>query len=201
MKLGFLTAPFPETDRSSTWPTGPPRWISKCSRSPAGHKRPAPTRKYAGTAHIDVVNLTEAEPARSRRRSQPRAWTSPAWAYYPNPLHPDPETRRAAIEHLKAVIVATSQMGLALTNTFCGGDAARTVDANWQEALKVWPDIVSFAQDHGVKITFENCPMIFSDDEWPAGTTSPTRPTCGVASWRPGAAAWGSTTTPATWSG
>jgi sugar phosphate isomerase/epimerase len=89
--------------------------------------------------------------------------------YYPNPLHPDPDKRAAAIDHLKKVIVATGRMGLPVTNTFCGGDASRNVDANWEEALRVWPDIVRFAQDHGVKITFENCPMIFSYDEWPGG--------------------------------
>ena len=60
-------------------------------------------------------------------------------------------------------------MGVGLVNTFMGGDAAKTVDANWDEALKVWPDIVQFAQDHGVRLTIENCPMIFSDDEWPGG--------------------------------
>jgi hypothetical protein len=33
----------------------------------------------------------------------------------------------------------------------------------------VWPAIVKFANDHGVKIAIENCPMIFSNDEWPGG--------------------------------
>ncbi|HUR16729.1 MAG TPA: sugar phosphate isomerase/epimerase, partial [Candidatus Limnocylindrales bacterium] len=42
-------------------------------------------------------------------------------------------------------------------------------DQNWDEALRVWPDIVRHAQDNGVKITIENCPMIFSHDEWPGG--------------------------------
>ena len=33
----------------------------------------------------------------------------------------------------------------------------------------MWPDIVRHAADHGVKIGIENCPMIFSADEWPGG--------------------------------
>ena len=37
------------------------------------------------------------------------------------------------------------------------------------EALEIWPDIVRLAQDNGVKLTIENCPMIFSKDEWPGG--------------------------------
>ena len=60
-------------------------------------------------------------------------------------------------------------MDVPLVNTFMGGDAAKTQDENWQVALEVWPDIVRFAQDHGRKLTIENCPMIFSRDEWPAG--------------------------------
>ena len=50
-----------------------------------------------------------------------------------------------------------------------GGDGAKNQDANWEEALRVWPDIVAFAQDHGRQLTIENCPMLFSDDEWPGG--------------------------------
>ena len=50
-----------------------------------------------------------------------------------------------------------------------GGDQNKTQDENWEVALTIWPDIVAFARDNGVKITIENCPMIFSRDEWPAG--------------------------------
>ena len=60
-------------------------------------------------------------------------------------------------------------MGVPVVNTFCGGDASKHVDANWQDALKVWPKIVAYARDNGVKLAFENCPMIFSTDEWPGG--------------------------------
>ena len=60
-------------------------------------------------------------------------------------------------------------MGVSVVNTFCGGDASKTVDANWRDAQKVWPKIVAFARNNGVKLAFENCPMIFSHDEWPGG--------------------------------
>ncbi|MGX7873752.1 sugar phosphate isomerase/epimerase family protein [Mesorhizobium sp. ORM6] len=89
--------------------------------------------------------------------------------YYPNPLHPDAAHRAAVIAHLKKVIVLAANMGVPVVNTFCGGDASKTVDVNWQDALKVWPEIVAFARGHGVKLAFENCPMIFSYDEWPGG--------------------------------
>jgi sugar phosphate isomerase/epimerase len=147
------------------------------------------TRKYAGTSHIDVVSLTDAQASEIRGEVEAKGLSISGLGYYPNPLHPDPGTRAAAIDHLKAVIVATSRMGLPVTNTFCGGDASKTVDENWDEALRVWPDIVKFAQDHGVRITFENCPMIFSDDEWPGGHNIAWSPYV----WRRIIDAWGDT--------
>ncbi len=126
-------------------------------------------RKYAGTAHIDVANLTDVQASEIKGEIAAKGLDISGLGFYPNPLHPDLEVRAAAIDHLKAVIVATGKMGLPVTNTFCGGDASKNVDENWEEALKVWPDIVAFAQDNGVKLTFENCPMIFSHDEWPGG--------------------------------
>jgi sugar phosphate isomerase/epimerase len=70
---------------------------------------------------------------------------------------------------LKQVITAAGLMGVGLVNTFCGGDAKKTVDENWADAEKLWPSIIAHAKDKGVRLAFENCPMIFSDDEWPGG--------------------------------
>ena len=89
--------------------------------------------------------------------------------FYPNPLHPDAQVRRAAIDHIKKVIEAARKMGVPFMNTFMGGDPRKNLDENWADALKIWPEIVKHAQDNGVKVTIENCPMIFSNDEWPGG--------------------------------
>ena len=59
------------------------------------------------------------------------------------------------------MITAAEKMDVPLVNTFMGGDGAKNQDQNWEDALRVWPDIVAFAQDHGRKITLENCPMLF----------------------------------------
>ncbi|MHA1565300.1 MAG: sugar phosphate isomerase/epimerase family protein, partial [Alphaproteobacteria bacterium] len=80
-------------------------------------------------------------------------------------------------------------MGVPVVNTFCGGDGSKHVDANWEIATEVWPDIVAFARDSGVKITFENCPMIFSYDEWPGGHNIAHSPYI----WRRIIEAWGDT--------
>ncbi|MDQ3937223.1 MAG: sugar phosphate isomerase/epimerase, partial [Chloroflexota bacterium] len=128
-----------------------------------------PTRRYAGTSHIDVANLSDGQASEIIDELASKGLSISGLGYYPNPLHPDSGTRRAAIDHIKQVVVACRQMGVPYMNTFMGGDQRRHLDDNWQEALRVWPEIVGHARDNGVKITIENCPMIFSYDEWPAG--------------------------------
>ena len=96
-------------------------------------------------------------------------------------------TTRAVIDHLKKVIQLASRMGVGVVNTFIGGDASKTVDANWDDALKVWPDVIAHARDNGVKLAFENCPMIFSKDEWPGGHNIAYSPQV----WRRILEAWG----------
>ena len=73
------------------------------------------------------------------------------------------------IDHLKKVIVAAEMLNVPIVGTFVGRDKNKTLEENLDEFAKVWPPIVKFAGDHGVKIAIENCPMIFSNDEWPGG--------------------------------
>jgi sugar phosphate isomerase/epimerase len=168
MKLGFLTAPFPDTPLHDVadWAAaaGFDSLEIACWPPAAGS-----TRRYAGTSHIDVTDLSDARASEIRGEIEAKGLTISGLGFYPNPLHPDPEARRAAIDHLKLVIAAAGRMGVPFANTFMGGDQSKSQDQNWEEALRVWPEIVSHAQEHGVKITIENCPMIFSANEWPAG--------------------------------
>ena len=168
MQLGFLTAPFPDTPLGEVadWASSVGFEILEIACWP---KAVGPTRRYAGTSHIDVANLSASQAREIVDEMADKKLAISGLGYYPNPLHPDPAHRQSVIDHLKKVIVAAGRMGLPVVNTFCGGDASKHVDANWAEALKVWPDIIAHARDNGVKLTFENCPMIFSYDEWPGG--------------------------------
>ena len=168
MKLGLLTAPFPDMPLAEVadWSAanGFETLEIACWPQTSG-----PTRRYAGTSHIDVVGLTEPEARGIPASLADRGLAISALAYYPNPLHPDRAHRDSVIAHLRQVITAASQMGVGRVTTFLGGDASRTVEQNWRDALTVWPDIVAHARASGVKIAIENCPMIFSADEWPGG--------------------------------
>lgn len=168
MKLGILTAPFEDTPLAdvAAWSAANGFEALEIACWP---KSTGPSRRYAGTSHIDVAKLSASEGKEIAASVAERGVQISALAYYPNPLHPDAEHRKAVIDHLKKVIVAAKHTGVGLVNTFCGGDAAKNLDDNWKEAQKVWPDIIAFAKDNGVKLAFENCPMIFSYDEWPGG--------------------------------
>jgi sugar phosphate isomerase/epimerase len=40
---------------------------------------------------------------------------------------------------------------------------------NWALFQERWPAIVKHAEGCGVRIAIENCPMLFTNDEWPGG--------------------------------
>jgi sugar phosphate isomerase/epimerase len=43
------------------------------------------------------------------------------------------------------------------------------VEENFARFTQVWPEIIHDAEEHDVYLGIENCPMIFTQDEWPSG--------------------------------
>lgn len=168
MKLGLLTAPFPETPLSDVadWAAGNGFESLEicCWPSDAGTQR-----RYGGICHIDVDGLTQDEANQIVAELDGKGLTISGLGYYPNPLHPDADHRSAVKAHLLKVITAASMMGVGVVNTFIGADGSKTQEENWVDAKTVWPEIVAHAASIDVRIAIENCPMIFSHDEWPSG--------------------------------
>ncbi len=188
MKLGILTAPFPETPLLDVadWAVATGFEVLEIACWP---RTSGPTRRYAGTSHIDVANLSSAQATEIVDQIAGKGLSISGLGFYPNPLHPDADHRAQVIDHLKHVITAAEKMDVPFVNTFMGGDGALTQDANWERALRIWPEIVSFAKDHGRQITIENCPMLFSKDEWPGGHNIAWSPSI----WRRILESWGDT--------
>ena len=82
--------------------------------------------------------------------------------------------------HIRRVIAASSLLGINRMNTFIGRNHKLSVAENWPNFLKTWKPLVRYAEDQGVKIGIENCPMLFTKDEWPGGKNLATTP----AIWR-----------------
>jgi sugar phosphate isomerase/epimerase len=165
VKLGLLTAAFPDLtlDEIARWASseGFEMLEVACWPSSGGEKR-----RYAGVSHIDVERVdTDAVNTIFERAGLEIS----SLAYYPNNLDPDPEVRGAANEHLRKVVDAAQALGVAIVGTFVGRDKTRTISENFGEFRKVWPALVDYAGERDVTIAIENCPMIFSDDEWPGG--------------------------------
>ncbi len=126
-------------------------------------------RRYAGVCHVDVTRLDDAEARRIEALARRHHVAISGLGYYPNPLDPDPEHQQVCIEHLKKVITAAARLEVRLVNTFIGRDHTRNLEDNWRAFREVWPDIVHHAERAGVNLGLENCPMLFSQDEWPGG--------------------------------
>jgi sugar phosphate isomerase/epimerase len=168
VKLGILTAPFADTGLPDVagWAAsaGFEALEIACWPSASGE-----TRRYAGTSHIAVENMTPLRASEIMGGLADKGLSVSGLGYYPNPLHADAAHRDMVIGHLKRVITAAGLMNLKVVNTFIGGDRALTADENWTRAAQIFPDIVAYAKNSGVTLAFENCPMIFSPDEWPGG--------------------------------
>lgn len=137
-------------------------------------------RRYAGVTHIDVNRLDDAQVGRIRDLVRTHGVAISGLGYYPNPLDPDPEHRRVVCDHLKKVIRAAPMIGVPVVNTFIGRDPQKSLDANWPIFHTVWHDLIKEAEQAGVNLGLENCPMLFSIDEWPGGKNLAVSP----AVWR-----------------
>ncbi len=133
-------------------------------------------RRYAGVSHIDVENTSEEYIAYVKDYCAKRQVEISSLAFYPNTMDGDLEKRQKNIDHLKKVINMSALLGVNMVTTFIGRDQNKTVEENLEIFMEVWPDIIKLAEEKGVKIAIENCPMLFGADQWPGGQNLFTTP-------------------------
>ncbi|MBC7870180.1 MAG: sugar phosphate isomerase/epimerase [Chitinophagaceae bacterium] len=126
-------------------------------------------RRYAGVTHIDATKFTASDARNINALSEKYGVKISGLGYYPNPLVDDKAERDVYFEHIKKVIVASALLGVNVMNTFIGRDHTKSIEDNWPLFEELWPPVIAFAEQQGVKIGIENCPMLFSMDEWPGG--------------------------------
>ncbi len=137
-------------------------------------------RRYAGVTHIDINNLSEGQKHTISSLVNKTGVQISALGYYPNCLSADSSEAERCTAHLRSLISTAAQLGIYRVNTFIGRDYTKSVDDNWPRLLATWKPIVKFAEECDVRIGIENCPMLFSSDEWPGGKNIATSP----AIWR-----------------
>lgn len=134
-------------------------------------------RRYAGVSHIDVSELDDEKAAYILDYCRKKNVEISSLAFYPNTMDGDLEKRAHNIAHLKKVIAASAKLGVNLVTTFIGRDQTKSVEENIELFREVWPDIIDYAANLGVKVAIENCPMLFGRDQWPGGQNLMTTPT------------------------
>lgn len=178
MQLGFVTAILPELrlDEVLAFAAAEGFACVEAMCWPIGRVE----RKFAGVTHIDVSDFTQSQADEVLASCDRHGVLLSALGYYPNPLDPDPHVADVAVAHLRRLIAAAPLLRLKTVNAFVGRDWQKTVADNWPRFLATWRPLVKLAEDHGVRIGIENCPMLFTKDEWPGGKNLLTTP----ALWR-----------------
>ena len=133
-------------------------------------------RRYAGVSHINVDELGDEKAQYILDYCKQKNVAISSLAFYPNTMDADVQKREAAVEHLKKVIRASARLGVNMVTTFIGRDQSKTVEENLQLVKEVWPPIIALAEELGVKIAIENCPMLFGPEQWPGGQNLMTTP-------------------------
>ena len=169
MKLGFISAILGDWNYEEMIDTASELGFQcvEVSCWPAGGSE----RRYAGVSHIDAGRVLS-DDSYARHivdYASSHGIEISSLAYYPNTMDPDPARRATFVGHLMNLIRASAKLGVGMVTTFIGRDQYKTVEENLELVRQVWPPIISLAEELGVKIGIENCPMLFGVDQWPGG--------------------------------
>jgi len=167
MQLGFVSAILPDLDGEAVFQVAAELGFDCVEMMcwPVGKAN----RRYAGVTHIDVTTLTEESVKNIHNLAWRHGVNISGLGYYGNPLSPDPAEAKSAAEQIRLVLAACASLSIPRMNTFVGRDWTVSVDENFERFAKVWEPLVQFAEDQDVRIGIENCPMLFTKDEWPGG--------------------------------
>ena len=176
MKMGFITSLFDgwtydemidevsrmgiQTIEVASWPKGKAE------------------RKYGGVTHIEAERVLEDDAYAQHilDYAAEKGVEICAIAYYPNNLDPDPERRAFFNDHLVACIHSAKKLGVPKVTTFIGRVTSKTFEENLEIAREVWTPILKVAEDEGILVCIENCPMLFDATNWPGGENIMTSP-------------------------
>ena len=82
-----------------------------------------------------------------------------ALGHYPNMLDPDPDRRAANSKYLLQLMDVAVELGVGTVCTFAGCDPELDLLENIPVFKEVWTPLAAEAEQRGIKLGFENCPM------------------------------------------
>ncbi len=177
LHLGFVSAILADADLNTTLKFAADNGFS-CVELMCWPTGSADARRYAGVTHLDVDTF---DPAQVLALCQQHGVYISGLGYYPNPLDANAEQAEFHREHLKKIIRAAAKLrrpdgSVPVVNTFLGRNQYLNLADNLRLVVQHWPALVREAETCDVKIGIENCPMWFTDDEWPGGRNLMTTP-------------------------
>ena len=155
MKLGMFTACLPSwpLEQIADYAAGQGYQCLEVACWPGGRGR------EFEASHLPVARLTQAEADATRQLLERTGLEISSLAYYANNLIGDPDERESTRVHVKACIDAAASLGVEYVGTFLGRDVSKSVADNMSEAERIFPELVDYAGERGVKIIVENCVM------------------------------------------
>jgi len=174
MKLGLLSAILPQHTFEQVIDTAASLKLKSVELAcwPSSDDK----RRYAGVTHIDPKTLTPQRVKEIKAYCEEKQVEISSLGYYSNPLSADKTVSEQAISHIYSLIDASSLLGVNMVTTFIGRDQNLPLPQNMQKFVVTWTPIIRYAETKKVKIAIENCPMLFSQDEWPGGKNLATSP-------------------------
>ena len=79
--------------------------------------------------------------------------------FYVNHMDADAAVAKRNAEHVRNCITLAKEIGVPVVGGFAGRVVDQDLEASLPQFKTIWSEHASFAEDHGVKIAFEHCPM------------------------------------------
>jgi sugar phosphate isomerase/epimerase len=155
MKLGMFTACLPSwsLERIANYASGQGYQTLEIACWPGG-----PGREFEAS-HLPVATWTDADADATRALFERTGLEISSLAYYENNLIGDLGRREEIRGHVKRCVDAAQSLGVPYVGTFLGRDVTKSVVENMAEAERIFPELVDYAGERGVKIIVENCVM------------------------------------------
>ena len=155
MKLGFFTACLGghTLEEVAEWAAGvgfETLELAAWPKSGAGYS----------PCHLDVSAFDEREEERVRDLIARYGLSISSLGYYENSIVSDSRTREDVVQHLRRLIDAASVLGVEAVGTFVGGNHELLPKDNIRQIGHVFRPLAAYAEDRGVKLMIENCPML-----------------------------------------
>jgi len=108
---------------------------------------------------LDATKFNRAQADKALEAAAKAGVKISAFGRYCNMLDPDPAKRQGNVDYLLKLIDQAAAMGVPVVCTFAGALPGTGIPDTIPEFKRVWTPIIKHAEERGIKVAIENCPM------------------------------------------